>query len=305
MNILVTGSNGLIGQHLVELLVEKDINVIGFDINPIEDNYLKSSKFTFEQGDVDDFPHLASVLKRYSIDKIIHSGGISHPKGFEHSPNKVINTNIIGTTNVFEAGRLFQVEQIVYLSSAAVYGSSPIADLNEMVLPNPTSVYGVTKVTGEYLAKIYSEKYGLNTTSFRIPFVYGPGRMTHDPIKSILEKALTGEDVIEDSGIDQELEYIYVKDVINAIWLALNSKETNGVTLNIGMGRLTSTREILSVIKMLFPNVKFHLGPGNFGYDEIAPLNCSKAKEIMKFETSYSIADGIKEYYDFLVRKAS
>src|SRR5699024_12215404 len=124
MNILVTGSNGLIGQHLVEFLLKKDLNVIGFDINPSVKQYLNSPKFTFEQGNVDDFPHLASVLKKYQIDKIIHCGGISHPKGFENSPNKVINTNIVGTSNVFEAGKLFQVKQIIYLSSGDVYGSS-------------------------------------------------------------------------------------------------------------------------------------------------------------------------------------
>jgi len=301
MNILVTGSNGLIGQHLVEFLLKKDLNVIGFDINPSVKQYLNSPKFTFEQGNVDDFPHLASVLKKYQIDKIIHCGGISHPKGFENSPNKVINTNIVGTSNVFEAGKLFQVKQIIYLSSGAVYGSSQISTLDEKVVPAPTSIYGVTKVTGEYLAKIYSDKYKIATTSLRIPFIYGPGRMTHDPIKYILEKALIGENVIEDSGMDQKLEYIYVKDVVNAIWLALNNEKSNGLTLNIGVGILTSTKDIISVMKTLFPNTKFDLGPGDFGYDEVSPLNCSKAKEVLNFEPSYSIAEGIKEYYDFLV----
>src|SRR5699024_10333418 len=125
--------------------------------------------------------------------------------------------------------------------------------------------------------------------------------MTHDQIKYILEKALIGENVIEDSGMDQKLEYIYVKDVVNAIWLALNNEKSNGLTLNIGVGILTSTKDIISVMKTLFPNTKFDLGPGDFGYDEVSPLNCSKAKEVLNFEPSYSIAEGIKEYYDFLV----
>ncbi|WP_413378058.1 NAD-dependent epimerase/dehydratase family protein [Alkalihalobacillus sp. 1P02AB] len=300
MNILVTGSNGLIGHHLVEFLLQRNIRVIGFDINPTEKELAKFPNFVFEQGNVDDFPLLASVLKKYKIDKIIHGGGVSHPKSSENSPNKIINTNILGTSNVFEAGRLFQVNQIVYLSSAAVYGNSKTTNLSEKNVPSPTSIYGVTKVTGEYLAKVYNEKYGINTTSLRVPFVYGQGRVFHEPIKYILEKALKNENVIEDTGIDQKIEYIYVKDVVNAIGLTIKNENANGLTLNIGTGNLTSTREIITVMEKLFPDTVFDLGPGGFGYDEISPLDCTKAKEVLNFVPSYSIVDGINEYYDVL-----
>lgn len=300
MNVLVIGSKGLIGSHLVEHLVRQSIRVIGFDINSAEEEHTQFPLYTFEQGNVDDFPRLASIIKKYKINTIVHGGGVSHPNGFEDSPNKVINTNILGTSNVFEAARLFQVKQIIYLSSAAVYGNSKVAPLHEEVVPTPTSVYGVTKVTGEYLANVYYEKYGINTTSLRLPFVYGPGRATHDPIKFILEKALKGENVIEDKGMDQRIEYIYVKDVVNAIWLAINNKCVNGLTLNIGTESLTSTREIVSVMRQLFPDTLFEFGPGDFGYDEISPLDCTIAKEVLNFTPSYSIIDGINDYYSFM-----
>ncbi|WP_054860260.1 NAD-dependent epimerase/dehydratase family protein [Gracilibacillus sp. JCM 18860] len=303
MNILVTGSNGLIGSHLVDFLLQKNLRVIGVDMNQPKEGL---PHFSFEQGSVDDFPFLASVLKKYKIDKIIHGGGISHPKGFENSPpNKIINTNIVGTSNVLEAGRLFDVQQIVYLSSAAVYGNNKNTSLNERVLPTPASIYGVTKVTGEYLARVYFEKYRIMTTSLRLPFVYGPGRVTHDPIKYMLEKALNNENVIENTGLDQNLEYIYVKDVVNAIWLTITSNNANGLTLNIGNGSLTNSKEIIAVLNQLFPNTVFELGPGDFGYDEISPLDGTKAREVLKFKPSYSIEDGINEYHDFLKKSCS
>lgn len=300
MNILVTGSNGLIGRYLVNLLLQQNLHVVGFDINMAEKKNLDSPCFTFEQGNVDDFSRLASVLEKYKIDIIVHGGGVSHPKGFENSPNKIINTNILGTSNVFEAGRLFQVKKMIYLSSAAIYGDSKAAKLHEETMPAPASIYGVTKVTGEYLAKVYYEKYGMNITSLRIPFVFGAGRVTHDPIKYILEKALKGENIIEDKGMDQKIEYIYVKDVVNAIWLTINNKDANGLTINIGTGDLTSTEEIVSIMKKLLPGTVFQIGPGDFGYDEIPPLDCSKAKEVLDFKPSYSISDAIKEYYNLL-----
>ncbi len=302
MNILITGSNGLVGRHLVEHFARQNIRVIGFDINSAPKEYTRFPQYVFEQGNVDDFPRLASIIKKYEINTIVHGGGISHPNGIEDSPNKVIHTNILGTSNVFEAARLFRVKQIIYLSSAAVYGDSKVAPLHEKVVPTPTSIYGVTKVTGEYLANVYYEKYGINTISLRLPFVYGPGRATHDPIKFILEKALNGENVIEDKGMDQRIEYIYVKDVVNAIWLAINNKNVNGLTLNIGTGSLTSTGEIISVMQQLFPNTLFEIGPGGFGYDEISPLDCKIAKKVLNFTPSYSITDGINEYYSFMRR---
>ncbi|WP_080872654.1 NAD-dependent epimerase/dehydratase family protein [Oceanobacillus timonensis] len=302
MNVLVTGSNGLIGRHLVEFLLYKNIRVIGFDITLPEKRFSQSHHFTFEQGNVDDFSRVVSVIKKYKIDRIIHGGGISHPKESEEFPNKIINANIVGTSNVFEAGRLSKVKQIVYLSSAAVYGNRKTINFTESAVPEPNTIYGVTKLTGEHLAKVYYEKYGINTTSFRIPFVYGPGRATHDPIKFILEKALNGENIIEETGMDQRLEYIYVKDVVDAIWLTLNSKNANGLILNIGTEKLKSTREIIDVMEKLFPNIVFDLGSGGFGYDETSPLDCTKAKEVLNFISSYSIVEGINEYYDFLKR---
>ncbi|MFD2658602.1 NAD-dependent epimerase/dehydratase family protein [Gracilibacillus thailandensis] len=303
MNILVTGSNGLIGRHIVKFLLHKDLNVVGFDLKPTLADYIHFTNFTFIEGSVSDYYHLESVMEKYKIDKIIHGGGISHPKGYENSPDKILNTNIMGTSNVLEAGRLATVQQIVLLSSAAVYGSNQTTNLNEDVAPTPTSIYGVSKITSEYLANVYHEIHGMNITSLRIPFVYGPGRKTHDPIKHMLEKALNDEDVIEEVGIDQKLEYIYVKDVVRAIWLTINTKRANGITLNIGSGNLTSSIDIISVMKQLFPRLKFELGPGDFGYDEVSPLNCTKAREILNFKTSYSIMDGISEYHDLLKNK--
>lgn len=300
MNILVTGCNGLIGSHLTEFLLKKSISVVGLDVNPTHQVLRRYSNFVFNQGSFDDISLLTGIIEKYKIEKIIHCGGISHPKGFENNPKKIIDTNIVGTFNVFEAGRVSKIDQIIYLSSAAVYGESKSTSLNEDTLLRPTSIYGVSKVAGEYLAKIYFEQYGINTITLRLPFVYGPGRVFHDPIKYLLEKALNGEDIIEDTGIDQELEYIYVKDVVKAIWLTLNSSKINGLTLNIGTGYLTSTKKIVSILKELFPNTKFKLGPGGFGYDESSPLDCSKAKELLNFKPSYSIVEGIHEYYNSL-----
>lgn len=295
MSVLIIGSSGLIGSHLVEFLLAKNMTVIGYDINS---TYKKNegSGYIFEQGSIEDFPFLASVIKKHDIEMIVHAGGVSHPKSWEKSPNKIIQTNIVGTSNVFEAARLFGIKKVIYLSSAAVYGENTSRLVNENEKPDPATVYGVSKITGEYLAKIYTNEFGLQATSLRIPFVYGPGRTMHEPIKFLLEKALNGENITEESGIDQKLEFIYVKDVVTAIWLTLKSSESIGETINIGAGKLTSMTEIIEVLTKIFPDVNIEIGPGDFGYEEKMPLDCSKAESILKFRPEYSIAEGIIEY---------
>ncbi len=299
MNVLITGSSGLIGKHLVSLLTEKNINVIGYDRSPTES---KKINYTFEQGELEDFPRLAAILKKYKVDSIIHSGGISHPIVGSNSPNQVVQTNIVGTNNIFEASRLFEVSKVIYLSSGAVYGNNESCPLPEDARPTPTSVYGVSKVTGEYLAQIFTKQFGMDITTLRFPFVYGPGRSMPDPINFLIRKARDRENITMD-GMEQQLEFIYVKDAVRAIWLALNSENIGGEIFNIGAGRLTSIREVVTNVQEMFPYVTIEEGNRDMEYDEMGPLDCSKAKEVLDFEPFYSLKNGIQEYANWIMNK--
>lgn len=292
MNVLITGNSGLIGKHLISLFIEKNINVIGYDRSPSNSN---AYGYIFEQGELEDFPRLAAVLKKHKVDSIIHSGGISHPIVGSHSPNKVIQTNIVGTNNVYEAARLFGIKKIIYLSSGAVYGKNKSISLQEEEKPTPTSIYGVTKITGEYLAQTFTKQFGLEITILRLPFVYGPGRSMPDPINYLVQKAKNGEEIAME-GIEQQLEFIYVKDAVRAIWLALNSENIGGEIFNIGSGQLTSIREIITIVQEIFPHVTIEQIDAQMEYDEMGPLDCSKAKRLLGFEPIYTLKNGILEY---------
>lgn len=301
MKVLVTGSSGLIGKQLISFLAQKKINVIGYDRNYSESS---PSGYTFEQGELEDFPRIASVIKKHEIDAIIHGGGVSHPIVGGGSPNQVIKTNILGTNNIYEAARLFGIKKIIYLSSGAVYGNNKATLLNEEEKPTPTTIYGVTKTTGESLAQVYTEKNILEIISLRLAFVYGPGRYMPDPIKLLIQIAERGEDINEEKGMDQKLEFIYVKDVVRAIWLALESKGLEGEVFNIGTGYLASMKEIINIIQDIYPHLSISMGPGDMGYDEMGSFDCSKAQKILKFEPLYSLKEGILEYANSFVNES-
>lgn len=296
MKVLVTGSSGLVGSTVLKLLQSEGHEVIGYDqkTSPITDG------LTVETGDLCDFPRLAFVLKKHEINAIVHAGGISHPHAGEISPYQTVKTNILGTSTVFEAARLFGINKIVYLSSGAVYGnnSTTITTTDDKV--HPENTYAVSKLTGEYLGEAYNKNYGMNIISLRLAFVYGPNRFMPDPIKSLLERAVDGVDIYDPVGGEQQLEFIYVKDAALAVYKALLAEKCNQSIFNIGTGVNTTIYEVAEIIKKIYPNVSIEIGSGDLGYDFIGAFDRTPAENKLKFTPNYNLMDGIKDYAAFL-----
>ncbi|MGO5013726.1 NAD-dependent epimerase/dehydratase family protein [Niallia sp. Sow4_A1] len=298
MNVLITGCSGLVGSSLVKSFIKEDIKVIGYDrFN--QNEYIEN--FFFEEGDLCDFPRLATIVKNHRVDTIIHCGGISHPNVGGASPNNIVQINIVGTMNVFEVARLFNLNRVIYLSSGAVYGNNNLTITKETDPLNPTTIYGVTKVTGEQLANVFSSTYGLDIVCLRLAFVYGSNRSMPDPIKTLLVKAINDNNILEEYGADQSIEYIYVNDVVEAIRRTLTTKHLEHNVFNIGSGITITIREILHIIKEMFPDILINVGPGDYGYDMIGSFDCSRAKRELGFQAEYSIEKGIQEYANYLL----
>ncbi|UQZ82624.1 dTDP-glucose 4,6-dehydratase [Paenibacillus konkukensis] len=301
MNVLVTGSSGLVGSAVMGLLSREGHNVVGFDqkTSPLTEH------FTVETGDLCDFPRLASIIQKHGIDAIVHSGGISHPHAGEISPYETVRTNIVGTTTILEAAKIFHIRKVVYLSSGAVYGNHAAAVTTLESKVNPENTYAVTKLTGEYLGEAYNRNYGMNVISLRLAFVYGPYRFMPDPIKSLLERAVNGIDVDDAKGADQQLEFIYVKDAARAVYQALQAEACSSSIFNIGTGVNTKMTEVAAIIKKLYPNISIKLGSGDLGYDFIGAFDCGEAERQLQFKAKYNLEDGIADYAKYLEKASS
>jgi len=209
MKILLTGSSGFIGSALKRLLEEKGIEVIPFDI---KDNTL---------DDVRVFSALQSKI--LGINGIVHLAAVSRVKIAHENPLECVNTNIGGMINVLEAARLIQADNIypwvIFGSSREVYGESPTLPVNESTTRKAINVYGVSKLSGEELCKVYSENYGLKVRVLRFSNVY-TGKNDHldRVIPKFILQALNDEDLIINGTGEEIFDFTYIDDTIQGIW---------------------------------------------------------------------------------------
>ena len=185
-NILITGSAGFIGFHLCKRILDNynDINIIGIDnlnnyYNPLlkekrNDILKKYKNYTFIKLDFSEYPKLIESLKDKDIDLIVHLGAQAGVRYSLENPWAYERSNLLGTMNIFEFARRFNIEKIVYASSSSVYGGNKKIPFSEDDrTDNPVSLYASTKRSKELMAYTYYHLYGINMVGLRFFTVYG------------------------------------------------------------------------------------------------------------------------------------
>jgi nucleoside-diphosphate-sugar epimerase len=220
VRVLLTGGYGCIGAWIVRNLLERGDQVWIYDLKEdsrrlrllLDEEQIR--KVGFIQGDVTDLAGLQRAIAEQRISHLVHLAGLQVPI-CRADPLLGAKVNVLGTLAVFEAVRQSagQVQRLVYLSSAAVFGppheysAGPLAD---DVLLTPTTHYGVFKCYNEGNARVYFQDHGLSSIGLRPWTVYGVGRdfgMTSEPTKAIKSLALNRPYHISYGGW-QDLQYV-------------------------------------------------------------------------------------------------
>lgn len=299
MSILVTGGKGFLGQTLVRMLQERGERVISYDRRAEETT---DPNLIYVQGDLGDLPTLLETIRKYDVEKIIHTAAISHPVASREIPYQTVITNAVGTTNVFEAARLSGIKRVVNLSSECAYGNNvELGLVKEDTLLNPTTPYGATKVFTEKLANVYTTLYNMEIPSLRPGWLYGPGQFMQCYMKTLLRNAIDGIPTREESGKDYRFQYVHVKDVARACILAMDSNLIHHDVYNITGGTQISYEELVTYVKEIYPTADIYIGSGTIDIlDMNAPFDISRAKEDLGFIPEIDLSTGIYEYAKWL-----
>lgn len=266
MTILVTGGAGYIGSHLVKALLEKNYRVLTID-NLSTGHKKAILGGDFVEGDILDKNFIANIFKQYPIESVIHLAAKTVvPDSIKH-PIEYYQNNIIGTMNILEACKNHEIKQVIFSSSAAVYGNPSNTTVTEETLCAPAHPYGFTKYVGEKLIQDIAVTYPLSFGLLRYFNVAGAspdgllGQSTPNAtllIKVAAEVAAGKRPSMPIYGTDYDTpdgtairDFIHVCDLVDAHVLLLEHLRKNQTSqiLNCGYGTGYSVQEVVDTMQ--------------------------------------------------------
>ena len=264
MKALVTGGAGFIGSNLVDKLLKDGHEVIVFDNETANthDGYYWNDKA--ENYHVDLSKNRSSnLLQTYcmDVDCIFHmAADISVQYSIER-PFESYSNNINSLFNVLEFAKRYNIDKVVFSSSASVYGVTDKVCV-ETDETDPLNAYALSKLNGEQIMKMYHDLYGINTVSLRYFNVYGPRQSNtgqYAPVVGIFQKQKENNTALTIVGDgEQTRDFVHVHDVADANILLAESDATG--VYNVGTGVEYSVNQIANMISDVQRNIPPRVG---------------------------------------------
>jgi len=267
--ILITGALGQIGSELTPFLRKryKNENVVASDIKPRSEGIMHQEG-PFEHIDCLNAPEIYSAVKKYKIDTVFHLAAILSASG-EKNPQLAWKVNVNGLYNILEIAREYKCAVFTPSSIAAFGPSTPKDSTPQETIQRPTTIYGLTKVTGELLCDYYYFKYKIDTRGVRFPGIISyltlPGGGTTDYAVEIFYDALKYKKYTCFLDKNTSLDMMYIPDALKAavnLMEADSSKLKHRNAYNITAESFTP-EELAQEIKKYIPNfeMKYNIDP--------------------------------------------
>ncbi|URZ03633.1 UDP-glucose 4-epimerase GalE [Clostridium felsineum] len=319
MSILVCGGAGYIGSHTVHELVESGAEVVIVD--NLQSGHLQAvnKKAKFYKGDIRDSEFLDKVFSENKIEAIIHFAANSLVGESMQKPLLYFNNNVYGMQILLESMVKHNIKNIVFSSTAAVYGEPKNIPILENDATNPTNTYGETKLTMEKMMKWSSKAYGINYVALRYFNVAGAlddGSIgeDHNPethlIPLILQVPLKKRPFITVFGTDYATDdgtcvrdYIHVIDLADAHIKAVEYLKNGGSSdiFNLGNGIGFSVKEMIDAAKdVTKQDIKVEYGERRSGDPAKLVASSEKARKVLGWSPKFTnVKDIIKDAWNW------
>ncbi len=310
--VLVTGGAGFIGSNLVRTLVPLGAEVTVLDaMLPL----YGGNKFNLSGVDKDIVFVEGDIRDKETVDKVMEGQDIIYSLAAQVSyidsgekPFVDLDINAKGHLVLLEAMRERAPQaRVLFSSSRLVYGKIKTIPVKEDHPTVPLSIYGIHKLAGEKYYQYYSDTYGLRTVSVRIPNPYGPRQqMKHSKYSIVgwfVRQAMEGKTISVFGEGDQERDYLYVSDIVEA-FLLLTMKGQSGEVYNIGTHeRMRFIDMVDAVLKETGTGKKESVPwPGNYEKNETGNYiaDTTKIEKLTGWQPKVNLSEGIAsmvEYY--------
>jgi UDP-glucose 4-epimerase len=300
MLFLITGGAGFIGSHLVEELLRVNHQIIVVDnlSTGKKENLPQHPNLTFIHKDIlqcqpEDLPP--------NIDGIAHLAATASVPTSWFKPLEAHENNLSATVWVIELCQRLNIPRLVYTSSAAVYGEQTQLPIQENQITQPIAPYGWQKLFSEQYASLFAQRIGFSFVGLRLFNVYGPRQLpdsSYSGVISIFIDAMRkGLPITIYGDGSQTRDFIFVKDVANALASALTIFQSPGSSLvcNIGTGISISLLDLIYIAKVCFPQWEeiINFEKTRLGDIQHSLANIHKAQANLNFTPQYSTELGI------------
>ena len=305
-HVLVTGSDGFIGSHLVEGLIDKGCRVRAFVYyNSFNSwGWLDSlPKKTLNQievfaGDIRDPNGVRESMK--DIDMVFHLAALIAIPFSYHSPDSYVDTNIKGTLNILQAAKDAGCQRILTTSTSEVYGTAQYIPMDENHPFQGQSPYSATKIGAYRLAESFYKSFNTPVTLVRPFNTFGPRQSARAIIPTIITQLLAGKEEIKLGNLKPTRDFSYVKDTVRGFLAIAESENTIGEEINIAsqqeisMGKLAQALidEINPAAQIVSDDIR--LRPEKSEVDRLLGSN-AKIKNLTGWEPAYSFKKGLEE----------
>ena len=311
--ILITGINGFAGSHLADYVLENGLAEVHGTYRGKSTDFSNISgirdKVTLHECDLTDYYSVSKAVKDVEPDFVSHLAAQSFVPTSWRAPQETLNTNVIGSLNLFEAIRLAGLNPVIQIACSSeeyglvLEGELPIREENPL---RPLSPYGVSKVSMDLLGYQYFKSYGMKIVRTRAFNHTGPRRgsvfVSSDWTKQVAEiEAGKKQPVIEVGNLESSKDFTYVRDVVKAYWLALQKAE-HGEVYNICSEKAFKMRDVLNkILSFTGKKIKVRQDPKRMRPSDVEVLlgNCSKFREKTGWKPKIPFDKTLKDLFEY------
>jgi len=306
MNLLITGGCGFIGSNFVNLAVKKrsavkriiilDSLTYAGDYENIRDSVDDHHKVTHENVDLKDERYVNAVFKKYRITHVVHFAAETHVDNSISGPRPFIESNIVGTFNLLEACKKYEVERYHHISTDEVYGElGDKGKFSEDSPYAPRNLYAASKAASDHMVRAYFHTFGFPATLSNCSNNYGPNQHKEKFIPVVINSILDRKKIPVYGKGKNVRDWVYVEDHCLALWTILLKGEL-GETYNVGANNEKNNLQVIYDIAKLLrvePEACIEFVEDRLGHDFRYAIDSSKIAKELKWKPKYSFEKGL------------
>lgn len=309
--VLVTGSGGFIGSHLVERLVREGARVkamVHYNSRGSWGNLEFAPKDTLKEVEV----YLGDITDPWSVrravqgsDTVFHLAALIGIPYSYHAPQSYVSTNINGTLNVLQAARDSNVSKVVHTSTSETYGTALYTPIDEKHPLQGQSPYSASKIGADKIAESFYLSFQVPVATIRPFNTFGPRQSARAVIPTVISQILSGSKSIRLGSLSPIRDFTYVQDTVSGFLAVASSEKSVGQVTNVGSGKgITIGDTVSRIIHLIGREVSIETDENRVRPEqsEVMELLChrEKAKTLLGWEPKVSFDDGLKETIGFI-----